>query len=186
MKKAITFLALLLFWGCTQSNQSASLSGLKVIFKDQKFAEDIDEFINLSTIQDSIDKIKGYSVIKRYYYLVSQYNCKNHAIIQVTRIPFINRSTFNQEKYLGYYSYKGNLLIFESDQINKAINCQYLIKEVPLNVPDENSIEGQSLMGDDSFIAYTVDEKGNCQLTCQNPIDFLRNLENDTMYFGCY
>lgn len=186
MKKAITFLAILLLLGCNQSNQSASRSEFKAIFKDQKLAEDIEEFINLSTVRDSLYKIKGYSVPQKHYYLVSQYFCKNRATIKVIKIPFINSGTFSQEKYLGYYSYKGNLLIFESDQINKAINCQYLTKEIPLNVPDENSIEGQTLMGDHYFIAYTVDEKGNCQLTCQNPIDFIRKLENDTMYFGCY
>lgn len=186
MKAIVILFCLFFILSCSQSLKMKDKQPLIDLIKDQELANDIDTFLIKNTISDSMDRASGFSVSERYYYLFKENICNGHQILEVIKLPFIRSEVFDSNNYLGHYIYKKNFLIFEKLSDSLLINTLILNKGILADIPDENSIEGLTMMGDHVFIAYVRKEDGTYQLVCQNPIDYLEPLSNDTAYFECF
>jgi len=187
MKKILFCLILMTVISCKQAPHSDNEKTMFCrVFKDPDLASEIIDYIDKNTIIDSIDIKKGFSVPDRYYYLLTQYSCRNKNILKISKMPFIESNSFSKSKFLGYYNIEKNVLVFEKEKDNYIINTEFLIHGIPLGIPDENSTEGLTFRGDYYFISYMIDTNGHCFFASQNPIDFFRDIENDTLLFGCF
>ena len=186
MRTLILLLVVILLGGCRmQPPKLNENSHLDSIVKDKYLAKQIEIYLDKNNTRDSTYRSKGYSIASKYYYLFTQDTCKNLRFLIIMRLPFIESEVFQPNKYLGYYTYNNQILIFTKVSDSVLTNISYLNKSIPKNIPDENSIEGLT-RGDYAFLAYLLNNDGSCCLVCQNPVDFLEPLSNDTAYFGCF
>lgn len=181
MKTVIFFLGLLFGVSCSQPQELNENTPLDSIFKDKYLANQIEIYLDKNNIRDSTDRSKGFSIANKYYYLFTEDTCKNLRFLIIMRLPFIESEIFQPDKYLGFYTYQKQILIFGKLSDSLILNSRFLDKDIPANIPDENSIEGITLKGDHAFLAYLLKKDGSCCLVCQNPIDFLEPLSNDTV-----
>ncbi len=183
------FFILFMFFSCMREDKLPENDlRLSALITDSLLVSDIELFIKKN---DSIYiqwKTRGMNVYIENAYIVSFFFCNKMKILTVDQLGFLNRQWIKEAGYLGYIIYKGKFIVFVSDiNIDSLVNTDYLGKGIPKEIPDEFSLEAlrTNYGGNYHTLTYMINHNNHVELINQNPINFIRKLNQDTNIFPC-
>ncbi|HAQ64671.1 MAG TPA: hypothetical protein DCR43_02255 [Bacteroidales bacterium] len=159
------------------------------LFLSNQLSSDVEYFIKLN---DSIDIIRGQgrtsNAIKNNVYVFCFFKCNGFDIVTIDLLSFYNKVIPPGDEYLGYYFYLDKYFIFYQDKSTLSlVNSDLLDKNYPDSVPDEYSKEAvlTSNGGDCRSLVYKILPDSQIVLISQNPVNYIRKLDIDTIVFPC-
>ncbi len=180
---------IIIFNSCSNSHQSKNdKENFSELFTCQSIANDIELFIRMNDSVDYLNKKQGKLAYKEDIYICSFFLCENKYVFTISQLGFLNMRWIKDGGYQGYLKFRGKFLFFSiHDNAPICIDTSLLQKGIPPGLPDENSkIALQTNYGGNyRTLAYEINPNQGVSLIVQNPIDYIKNLKNDTIVFPC-
>jgi hypothetical protein len=175
---------------CSDSLQSKhDKKILSELFTCQFLANDIELFIRMNDSTDYFTKKQGMVVYKEDIYTCSFFRCEDKYVFTISQLGFLNMDWIKDSGYQGYIKFNGKFIFFSiHDNAPICMDTSLLQKGIPSGLPDENSkIALQTNHGGNyRTLIYEIKPNQGVSLIAQNPIDYIKILENDTIIFPCF